>query len=678
MVQGNTGEPWILYVDPDGQVREQVTTAFAEEAIRTEAVSDIDVAESILADDRPSCLISEYEFPDKSGLALLKSVRKDHEELPFVIFTDSGSEKIASRAVTAGVTEYILKEPFPRQRSRLVERVAELFDTAPAGTVGETLKDRAMDRAPVGITIADMRLPDEPLIYVNDAFERLTGYSVEETVGQNCRFLQGEGSDPEAIATMRKAIENDESTAVELRNYTKDGHEFWNRVEIAPIQSEGGETTHYVGYQTDVSARKDAEIAARERADALERKQQELEAVLTHIEGLLQNVSVGVINARTPTDIEQEVCDALIKSGEYRRAWMSERTPDSDSVEAAITTAVDGDDGSAVDPAPELVETALQESVVAFDGTPPAWPDRAADVSASDPAIESVSSWLGTVHETERAVVPVTYRGTTYGVIGIQTDGDHQFDRHEAIVLSTLGRIVGTALNTVRTQSLLQGDAAIELELSIGASESFVDLTTNVDCQLDHVGTIPPGEDPTLKLFFKVTDGSPAAVAKTARSQAGIDDSTVVRAAENQNSGLVRLSLVDSPLVDALVGHSGTITDATAVDGTGTVTIQLSKDANPRTFVEELESQLPEVTLNSYHDDQRPQRTNQEFVAEVNKTLTDRQRDALKTAYASGFFNWPRQVSGDEVGDVMGITRATFHQHLRTAERKLLDAFYRS
>jgi predicted DNA binding protein len=103
----------------------------------------------------------------------------------------------------------------------------------------------------------------------------------------------------------------------------------------------------------------------------------------------------------------------------------------------------------------------------------------------------------------------------------------------------------------------------------------------------------------------------------------------------------------------------------------------LSKEAEPRAFVEEYQSRVPSATLKSYRDDERPQRTNQEFVAEVTASLTDRQRDALRTAYASGFFDSPKQASGEDVAEVMDITRATFHQHLRAAERKLLDAFFR-
>lgn len=679
MSQAVQESPRILYVDSNVDLCGRITSGFEDRGFEVDSVADVEGAQAVLSDGFPSCIVSEYDLPTHTGFELFELVRESHQVVPFVIFTGSGSEQIASDALTAGVTEYVPKEPVSEQIPWLVERVEQLLEPFPEGDVSEQLKDRAMDRAPVGITVADMRPPDEPLIHANKAFERLTGYSVEETVGRNCRFLQSEESDEEAVASMRAAIENDDSTAVELRNYRKDGTEFWNRVEIAPIHDSNGDVTHYVGYQTDVSARKEAEIAARERADALERKQQKLESILLRIEGLLREVSVSAINVRTADELERQVCEALVNADGYRIAWMGERQHESNAVSPGVIV---GGDESDIETTGLLVDAALRDGVVAFDGTRARREDdtrhlAGAETTRGSATVENIGTWLGDSVNNRRAVVPVTYRETTYGVIGIQTDDDHEFDEHEAIVFSTLGRIVGTALNAVRTQSFLQGEAATEIELSIGDDEGFVGLTSGIDCRLDHVGTIPPGEDPEMKLFFVVKDGPPTDVVEAARSREDITDATVVRDAGTRNTGLVRIAVSDSPLIDAVAEYSGTITDAKAVNGTGTVTIQLSKDTNPRSFFERFESRVPSATVESYRDDERPRRTNQEFVAEVTESLTDRQRDTLRTAYASGFFDSPRQVSGEELGEVMDITRATFHQHLRAAERKMLDSFFR-
>ena len=119
-----------------------------------------------------------------------------------------------------------------------------------------TLGENAIDRAPVGVTVADVTLDDEPLIYVNDGFGDITGYPRDEVLGQNCRFLQGDGTRDEPVAKMRAAIDAEQSVTVELRNYRKDGTEFWNRVTLSPVENSDGTVTHYLGFQQNISEMK--------------------------------------------------------------------------------------------------------------------------------------------------------------------------------------------------------------------------------------------------------------------------------------------------------------------------------------------------------------------------------------------------------------------------------------
>jgi sigma-B regulation protein RsbU (phosphoserine phosphatase) len=132
------------------------------------------------------------------------------------------------------------------------------------------LKDRALDVAAEGITIADARLPDRPLIYANEGFERVTGYPVADVLGRNCRFLQGSGSDPAAVAEIRAALAEGRECIVEILNYRRDGTTFWNRLSLTPVHNDQGELTHYIGVQSDVSARREAEHGLRRAKEALE------------------------------------------------------------------------------------------------------------------------------------------------------------------------------------------------------------------------------------------------------------------------------------------------------------------------------------------------------------------------------------------------------------------------
>lgn len=106
-----------------------------------------------------------------------------------------------------------------------------------------------------GVLISDARKPDQPLTYVNDSFIRMTGYSADEITGKNCRFLQGDDTDPETIAKIRKAVDNQAGCNVTILNYRANGETFWNDLKLSPMFDQNGELTHYVAVTNDITAR---------------------------------------------------------------------------------------------------------------------------------------------------------------------------------------------------------------------------------------------------------------------------------------------------------------------------------------------------------------------------------------------------------------------------------------
>ena len=115
-----------------------------------------------------------------------------------------------------------------------------------------------------GISVANATLPDLPLVYVNPAFEVMTGYSLEEVQGQNCRFLQGPEKDQASVTLLREAIRDQREITAIIKNFRKDGTPFWNELSLSPIRNREGVLTHVVGIQTDVTARVEFEAALRE------------------------------------------------------------------------------------------------------------------------------------------------------------------------------------------------------------------------------------------------------------------------------------------------------------------------------------------------------------------------------------------------------------------------------
>lgn len=109
------------------------------------------------------------------------------------------------------------------------------------------------DKSPEGMVISDMTKEDNPIVYANDTFLDMTGYSRQEFVGRNCRFLQDDDREQSGIKLVRDAIEASEPCRVTLRNYRKDGSLFYNRLSLFPIHDQENKTKFYVGIQDDIS-----------------------------------------------------------------------------------------------------------------------------------------------------------------------------------------------------------------------------------------------------------------------------------------------------------------------------------------------------------------------------------------------------------------------------------------
>ncbi|WP_339624732.1 PAS domain S-box protein [uncultured Winogradskyella sp.] len=121
------------------------------------------------------------------------------------------------------------------------------------------LKSSALQSASNGIIITDALKEDNPIIYFNAAFQKLTGFSSKEILNNNCRFLQGTDRDQKPLLQLRQAIKKGESCQITIRNYKKDGALFWNDLYIMPIINNKGVVTHFIGIQNDVTERKRAE-----------------------------------------------------------------------------------------------------------------------------------------------------------------------------------------------------------------------------------------------------------------------------------------------------------------------------------------------------------------------------------------------------------------------------------
>jgi PAS domain S-box-containing protein len=174
------------------------------------------------------------------------------------------------------------------------------------------LLERAVTASTNSIVIADPNQPDVPLVYVNPAFERTTGYASEEVLGRNCRFLQGKDRDQPALGELRTAVREGRHCTVVLRNYRKDGSLFWNELSIYPVRDEDGRTSSFVGVQNDITERiRTEEILSEIRRAERRRIARDLhDVVLQDLSGALQSLRLTHLRAKrsgTSLDLEEEL-----------------------------------------------------------------------------------------------------------------------------------------------------------------------------------------------------------------------------------------------------------------------------------------------------------------------------------------------------------------------------------
>jgi PAS domain S-box-containing protein len=158
----------------------------------------------------------------------------------------------------------ILQQSVTKRSKELEDSNARLKILLEEAQVRESslrILNQAVRSASVGIVIVDARLPDMPIIFVNPAFERHTGYSAGEVMGRNCRILQGRDTEQLPLVELRAALREARPCGVLLRNYRKNGEMFWNQLNVAPVLAQDGVVTHFIGLQVDVSRQVNTEAS---------------------------------------------------------------------------------------------------------------------------------------------------------------------------------------------------------------------------------------------------------------------------------------------------------------------------------------------------------------------------------------------------------------------------------
>ncbi|WP_415378535.1 bacterio-opsin activator domain-containing protein [Halosimplex sp. TS25] len=409
-------------------------------------------------------------------------------------------------------------------------------------------------------------------------------------------------------------------------------------------------------------AKREQEVRdARERVDTL----------VDRINGLIENTVEVLVQAGTREELERGVVEQLVVTEPYAFAWIGQPDLAADRVEAA---AWDGD-------VPELesaVESLSLDRAAARDAADPAAlalddetihiVDDLADAPADGVHAVAHEAGLGSM-----IAVPLTYKDASYGVLCVYAPTTDAFADREQVVLSALGRAVANAVNAIESGRILSTDRVVELEFTVRDSDLlFGRLSARTDAALELTGSVHES-DGSLRLYVAAT----GADADELESALAADDAVASATTIVDHDGDVLFeAVVDDSLVEVLADHGAVTRAVTAEDGVARYTIELPYEAEAREVFELVADRYEGTDLVGYHEHERPVRTRQEFREAVTDRFTNRQETAIRTAFLGGFFEWPRDVDGDDLAESMDISRPTYHQHLRAAQRKVFDELF--
>ena len=651
----------VLFAGEDLEDGPAADTLAAADPLDVSVSRDFVTAREQLDATTVDCVVTTHRDGGFDGVAFLESVRRSRAELPVVLVVTAADDRVASRAVAADATA-LVPAADPDALESILEAIESNVSThtqAPETRMPisdltlraeRRLKERALDEAPIGITISDANDPDQPIIYLNDSFAEITGYLPEDAVGVNHRFLQGPNTDPDKTAELAEGIADERPTRVVLRNYTKDGTEFWNQVDVSPIYDEAGEVTHYVGFQMDVTERKRAE-------KQLQAERESLERLLDRINGLANDVTETLVRAETRAEIEQSITDRIGSGKEYAAACLGRY----DATENRVTVTeragerdphvetIDLDDGSAVQTLREVIQT-------------------------QEPRLLGDTNAIYELEADESCVfIPLSYRSTAYGVLAV-IEREATIDDRERVLLGSIGRSIGMAINAVLTKRTITTDTVLTIGVELSDEELFlVELAAAVGTEFEHQALIDDDRGRGVLWLVSTEYADPDEIV----AQAHTDDNVLEAESlvTTDEGSVLQFRLRNVPLVDVLSEYGGRITSMHANGNTLSLEFRIGTEDTARSLLDVLEERYDHVELVAYHEDE-VRETPHGFREEIRNQLTDRQYTALKKAYVSGYFEWPRRVEGAQLAESMDIVPSTYHQHLQTAKRKVFEAFF--
>jgi predicted DNA binding protein len=458
---------------------------------------------------------------------------------------------------------------------------------------------------------------------------------------------EASGLDPEAVHTeLWGHISSGDVWEGEIINRRKSGELCWVDTTVAPITDGEGTVERYVAVERDVTERKERQLRIEEQNDRLER--------LNNTNEVIRDVNRELVAASNRREIERVLCDRFASSHLFDAAWVGTHRLVDGNVSVRTAAGVD----------PAAVEATLDGSSAhrdvaetVLDRRRPAFVD-----DGGEPVDDPVAA--------AGVVVPLSYQDADYGALFVEAATEGAFEAIDRSVFAELGLAVGDAINAAENRRTLASDEVTRLGFRLGGTDDpLVSLSSALGCtvELDRIGD---GEEGDCTAYVSV-DCEPDAVSAHAGDTAGIERAEVLCHGDERCA--VRLTL-DDAVVTTLARYGAAVQSLTVTEGTGRLVADIARSNDVRSAVEAVQSSYPGLDLVAQHEREPDAAAETKLRTAFEESLTDRQLEAAQTAYFAGFFEWPRDASGEEVAATMGINQSTFTQHLRAAERKLFAA----
>lgn len=407
------------------------------------------------------------------------------------------------------------------------------------------------------------------------------------------------------------------------------------------------------------------------QAERLDHKSTELQRATRRTQ-VLRAMARTVVEASTRSDLEQLACAALADVDGVDFVWVGDRGTGDDPLDPRewagtagaslldeISGRFDGCDGTPADNAAETGETQVVSNSLA-DDREHAW--RRGMLA---------NGFSSTV------AVPLTYDDVVYGIVELASEQEAAFDAQFVAVLEEVGDLLANAVLAVtRRNTLLDDERRTELEFELADTDGcglLFRLADRLDAEVT-LQDLVTGDDEAFLAYVSVADADPGAILEFLDRAVSATDARIVESSSATELLEVRLS--DLGIVETVTAHGGTIRSVEATGTTGHLLVGVPTTTEVRAFVDTIRDQYPAATLVAQRDTTASDRQGVARSADLDARLTDRQREVLQVAYYGGYFEWPREQTGENLADRLDIASPTFQQHLREATRKVLDSMY--